>query len=208
MDSPGIRLETDTAAARLTLAELQNTDRVGLVLRGTHAAAQARELLRRLPLAGKRAAIIATHGDRLAPAQAGSIRTLASCLGLPVAVLNARLPSAKELQELAGALKHASPINSKTLLRAVAWPATDRHTTPHIPQLPPLLAAAAHSFFTQAMPLFLLICLAAASLDILGLLTQLTAAAAPSLHLLGLPPTDRTRLGLFHPQKRRHPSAQ
>lgn len=77
-----------------------------------------------------------------------------------------------------GALARAesSPLHERAFLQAPSWQAVRWR-----------VAAVVRMFLVQAMPIFLLICVVAAALEMWGLVTRLADWAGPGLGLLGLP---------------------
>lgn len=64
VDTPGLRLLTDSETTRMALAEANDADLILLVVRGTHARSELNMLLNEVDLAGRRWALVFTFKDR------------------------------------------------------------------------------------------------------------------------------------------------
>jgi ferrous iron transport protein B len=92
VDTPGIRLKTDTETTRLALEQLCSADVVVLVIRSTHAQSELSALLVNLvhELQGRRVALAITFLDK-APAEIAELAAFCrSELAVPVLTLDAR----------------------------------------------------------------------------------------------------------------------
>ena len=92
VDTPGIRLQSDSATTQLALKRLQSADVVLLVVRGTHIASEFPTLLAAVAgqLVGKSVALIVTFADRANPVLSRAVKKISAQLGWPAQIVNAR----------------------------------------------------------------------------------------------------------------------
>lgn len=110
VDTPGVRLRDDSAATRLALARMAPAAVVAVVMRATDAPALMREVLAALDGA-HRVCVVLTFADKCDDAAALALRCGAA-LGVPVAVINARAPAARELAAVRTALADAAVLKT------------------------------------------------------------------------------------------------
>jgi Fe2+ transport system protein B len=147
VDTPGLRVRSDSESTRAALAQIATSDIVLLVVRGTHAAQELDTLLAELHLRDQRAALAVTFDDK-APVE---IHALAAhyrdTLRVPVVVLNARDLAPTSRTALLAAIRAAAPLAQP----ATHAPAAPRPIAPEIrpartpyeqPRLGPWLALA------------------------------------------------------------------
>lgn len=109
VDTPGIRLEGDSATTALALATLGEADTVMLVVRAPYLTDEARALLDAVQLGSRRLAIVVTFADKVSADLASTAQKLRARLGIPVVALNAREMST-ERTELLDAIRTARPL--------------------------------------------------------------------------------------------------
>jgi Fe2+ transport system protein B len=110
VDTPGIRLASDSETTRQALAAVAAADTVLLVARSTQAHAEVTGLLRAAGLGSRRAALALTFADR-APADAPKlVAHYERELGVPVVAVNARDGSPASRAELIRALHAARQV--------------------------------------------------------------------------------------------------
>lgn len=105
VDTPGVRLRGDSAATRLAMARMAPTAVVAVVMRATDAPDLMREVLAALHGA-RRICVVLTFADKCDDAPALAARC-GAILGVPVAIINARAPAARELAAVRTALAGA-----------------------------------------------------------------------------------------------------
>ncbi|MCW1968093.1 MAG: 50S ribosome-binding GTPase [Anaerolineae bacterium] len=92
VDTPGIRLQSDSATTQMALKRLQSADVVLLVVRGTHFASEFPALLAAVggQLLGKSVTLVVTFADRADPALSRAVKKISAQLGWPAQIVNAR----------------------------------------------------------------------------------------------------------------------
>lgn len=112
VDIPGIRLQEDSISSSLALQEIETTDQVLLVTRGTHIGQEIMALLSQLGkvLAGRRAALAVTFADRADSLLATRLQQYEQILGIPTVSVNARAMTEAERMTLLEAITTARPI--------------------------------------------------------------------------------------------------
>ncbi|MEM7135133.1 MAG: nucleoside recognition domain-containing protein [Myxococcota bacterium] len=108
VDTPGIRLNSDSAATALALETLDDADTVMLVVRAPYLADEAQALLAALRLGPRRLAVAVTFTDKVSAGLSSAITKLRAHLGVPVVALDAREMGAKRT-ELLDAIRGARP---------------------------------------------------------------------------------------------------
>jgi ferrous iron transport protein B len=118
VDTPGIRFQEDTQVAALALRALATADQIIVVVRGTHFA-ELRSLLSSLgsQLEGRRVAVVFTFADRASAVLHGRVHVLERSLGVPVAIVNARAPTAAQKRSVLEAMLRAAPLRRPLRLR-------------------------------------------------------------------------------------------
>jgi ferrous iron transport protein B len=117
VDTPGIRVEQDSATTQLALATLAEADTVLLVVRAPYLTSEAQTLLRTLRVEGRRLAVAITFADKVTSGLSRAVRAMRERLEVPVITLNAREMSAVQRAELVGAIQEARPL-ATSMLRA------------------------------------------------------------------------------------------
>lgn len=90
VDTPGIRLDSDSDTTRLALNAVEEADIVLLVARSTQAHAEITSLLQALPILEHRLVLALTFADRANGVAADLVDHYRRELGIPVVALNAR----------------------------------------------------------------------------------------------------------------------
>ncbi|HVW27878.1 MAG TPA: nucleoside recognition domain-containing protein [Polyangiaceae bacterium] len=109
VDTPGIRLEGDSATTMLALETLGVADAVMLVVRAPYLTDETRALLRTVRLGRRRLAIVITFADKVSAELASAMQKLRTRLGVPVVAVDARaIHSARS--ELFDAIRDARPL--------------------------------------------------------------------------------------------------
>lgn len=202
VDTPGVRLRGDSAATRLALARMTPAAVVAVVMRATDAPALMRDLL--VALHGThRICVVLTFADKCDDAPALAARC-GKALGVPVAIINARAPAARELDAVRTALACAVALRAPPG-RPVQW----RHGPARRPQRTPFehavlgpwcaLLALLLSF---ALPVYLAYGLSGwlqpwADAALIGPLDAALAGAPPVLRTLLLGGYGVVSLGLY-----------
>jgi len=120
IDTPGIRLEADSAAARRSLDAVAKASTILLVVRSDQAEQELAALSSRLELKGKAVALVLTFADKiLGDAEAVRAALEARC-GLPVALADARRLSAEQRSRLLAVADSAQPLSEQRMLAAAA----------------------------------------------------------------------------------------
>jgi len=117
VDTPGIRVQSDSATTRLALAEADAADVLLLVVRGTHAQSELESLLRELDdrATERRVVLALTFADK-APAEIATIaEEYRARLGIPVVSVNARDLAPAHRSEIIAAVAAARPLVRPTL---------------------------------------------------------------------------------------------
>jgi Fe2+ transport system protein B len=118
IDTPGIRVEADSAAAGRSLAAVAEASTILLVVRSDQAERELAALTGRLDLKGKRVALVLTFADKIL-GDAEAVRTaLEARCGLPVALADARRLSPQQRTRLLAAADSARPLTGLHLLGA------------------------------------------------------------------------------------------
>ncbi|KYG06903.1 hypothetical protein BE21_32230 [Sorangium cellulosum] len=115
VDTPGIRVEGDSATAALALATLGEADAVVLVLRAPYLTSEARTLLQAVRLGVRRLAIVVTFADKVSSDLARATQKLRARLGVPVVSLNAREMTSARRAEVLEAIRDARPLTASAL---------------------------------------------------------------------------------------------
>jgi len=90
VDTPGIRVEADSATTSMALATLRSADTVLLVVRAPYLLEEARTLFTALELGARRLAIAVTFADKVSSNLGQAIEKLRARLLVPVVAVNAR----------------------------------------------------------------------------------------------------------------------
>jgi ferrous iron transport protein B len=90
VDTPGIRVGSDSATTALALAALEDADAVVLVLRAPELQRELRTLLGALQLGARRLAVAITFADKVVAGLEEVAEGLRRSLGVPVVTVNAR----------------------------------------------------------------------------------------------------------------------
>jgi len=116
IDTPGIRVEADSAAAGRSLAAVAEASTILLVVRSDQAEQELAALSDRLDLKGKRIAVVLTFADKIL----GDAETVRAALearcGLPVALVDARRMTAQQRARLLTAADTARPLSDRQAL--------------------------------------------------------------------------------------------
>ncbi|HKY94213.1 MAG TPA: nucleoside recognition domain-containing protein [Kiloniellales bacterium] len=116
IDTPGIRVEADSAAAGRSLAAVAAASTILLVVRSDQAEKELAALSGRLDLKGKRVALVLTFADKIL----GDAETVRAALearcGLPVALADARRLSPQQRARLLAAADSARPLTDQQAL--------------------------------------------------------------------------------------------
>lgn len=192
VDTPGIRLRSDSATTRLALAEARAADVLLLVVRGTHAQSEVEELLRELDTQarGRRAVLALTFEDK-APATLDALAAhYRDQLGVPVVIVNARALAAERREEVLAAILDARPLTVATRPAPHFAPVEPPRTVFERPGIGPLLSLAALAAMF-ALPVYLAYAFAAWAQPLVdeAFITPLKA------HLETLPPLLFALLG-------------
>lgn len=126
IDTPGIRLEADSAAASRSLAAVARASTILLVVRSDQAEQELAALFSRLQLKGKRVALVLTFADKILGDAEAVRETLEARCGLPVALVNARALSAEQRNRLLAAAVSARELSEERTLAAAAPIAVQR----------------------------------------------------------------------------------
>ncbi len=264
VDTPGIRLGSDSVTTGLALSALHEADAIVLVLRAPQLQQELATLPASLQLEARRLAAAITFADKSSPELEQAAERLRKRLGIPVVTLNARAMPASKRRELIAAIRAASRsravltgfgcnvvavlqsrgcsscsrrscvsliafgsacsyqvgaslslfgsgghpglfapylavvflvglLHTKlwhgSLSRADALPLHERAflQAPSLRALLWRLRTVLKQFLFQAMPIFLLLCLASASCEYLGAMNALAGALAPGMKFFHLP---------------------
>lgn len=202
VDTPGVRLRGDSAATRLALARMARTAVVAVVMRATDAPDLMREVLAALHGA-RRICVVLTFADKCDDAHALAARCSAA-LGVPVAIINARAPAARELAAVRAVLAGAVAL-PELPARPMLWrlgPARRPQRTPfEHPLLGPWCALLA-LLLSFALPVWLAYGLSDflqpwADAALIEPLDQALAGAPPGLRTLLLGGYGVVSLGLY-----------
>ncbi|MFY3137077.1 nucleoside recognition domain-containing protein [Achromobacter xylosoxidans] len=202
VDTPGVRLRGDSAATRLALARMAPTAVVAVVMRATDAPDLMREVLAALHGA-RRICVVLTFADKCDDAHALAARCSAA-LGVPVAIINARAPAARELAAVRAVLAGAVAL-PELPARPMLWrpgPARRPQRTPfEHPLLGPWCALLA-LLLSFALPVWLAYGLSDflqpwADAALIEPLDQALAGAPPALRTLLLGGYGVVSLGLY-----------
>lgn len=113
IDTPGIRLADDVQTTRQALAALEDGEKVALVVRGTHLHQELTTLMATASLGKLPAALIVTFADKAPKELAALAQRTAEILGIPYAILNARLPESATILKVAEALGDARSVRTE-----------------------------------------------------------------------------------------------
>jgi len=156
VDTPGIRLRSDSEATRLALEQARSADVLLLVVRGTHAQTELEQLLIELDVQaqGRRAVLALTFQDK-APAELEALATYyRTQLGVPVVTVNARELATSRRDEVFRAINDAQPLISASATPAPACALVQpQRTVFERPMVGPLLALAVISMMF-ALPVY------------------------------------------------------
>jgi ferrous iron transport protein B len=124
IDTPGIRGAEDSLTTRLALQQVAQADRVLLIARGTHIRQEVEKLLSELgsSLHGRRLALAITFADKAAATLPQTATHYARTLGIPVAVINARMLDAQQHSHLLQVLDQATPFPHRVPLALLPTP--------------------------------------------------------------------------------------
>ncbi len=114
IDTPGIRLNEDTVSTQLALKQLNQTDTVMLVIRGTHAKTEIETLLADIKpdLDKRKTVLVITFKDRASAQLRQLVDDYRRQLGIPVVLVNARSLNPTKRDELLQAIDQAGPLLS------------------------------------------------------------------------------------------------
>ena len=109
LDTPGIRTQSDSETTRIAIEQIDSSDTVLLVARGTHVQSELAVIFQELKenLANKRVAIVITFEDKAPLGIHGAAEHYENTLGIPVMVLNARALSESNRDRLIDIIRHA-----------------------------------------------------------------------------------------------------
>jgi len=112
VDTPGIRVQSDSETTRLALAELGQADTVLLVTRGTHVNQELGSLLAALrpTLARRRVLLVVTFADKASPRLQTAVAHFRRTLDIPVALVNSRHLPDGDQQQVYAAIQQARPL--------------------------------------------------------------------------------------------------
>lgn len=184
VDTPGIRLQDDSATTQLALQQVAAADTVVLVARGTHVQQEITTLLGALAaeLTGRRAALVITFADRAGAHLTHLVADYQARLGIPVALINARTLAATQRQQLLAVIRQAAPLHRREPI--VLLPETPlvqpQATAFERPLLGPLLALLS-IILLFGLPVYLAYLLAGWAQPLVdqGVITPLVAGLAP-----------------------------
>ena len=167
IDTPGIRIEADSAAAGRSLAAIAEASTILLVVRSDQAEKELAALSGRLDLAGKRVALVLTFADKILGDAEPVRAALEARCGLPVALADARQLAAEQRAGLLAAADSARPLSDWQLVAGAlplsvrppqATPFEQRNVGPWLALLSLVLlflvpVYAAYQFSSVAQPL-------------------------------------------------------
>ena len=109
LDTPGIRIQADSKTTRLAVEQIDSSDTVLLVARGTHVQSELAVIFQELKqnLANKRVAIAVTFEDKAPLGIHEAAEHYKKSLGIPVVVLNARTLSESNRNRLIDIIRRA-----------------------------------------------------------------------------------------------------
>ena len=122
IDTPGIRLQTDSLTTRLALEQITAGDAVVLVVRATDVKRGLQVLLQETVLAKCKSVLVLTFDDKMPP-NSGLAEQYARILGIPVVPQNATTLSAEARSRIVASLVDAAPIRPTALDDLAAIPA-------------------------------------------------------------------------------------
>ena len=140
VDTPGIRLASDSETTRQALAVTATADTVLLVARSTQAHAEVTGLLSAAGLGSRRTALVLTFADRAAAAALKLAAHYQRELGVPVVALNARDCSPASRAELVRALREAREVRPGAVAPPPVAAVTPGQSVFDYPLLGPVLA--------------------------------------------------------------------
>lgn len=122
VDTPGIRVKSDSVTTRLALECASTADVLVIVVRATHLGTELNALLTALELPEKevKCAVVITFKDKATPELERSVHQIRKVLSVPTVLVNARQMTAQERQEVVDAIRSASPLRQKSLASVVA----------------------------------------------------------------------------------------
>lgn len=114
VDTPGIRLTTDTETTRLALQTLRSADRIILVVRGTHAQSELDSVLSNLTeeLRGCRVAVAITFADKAPAAIEEFAEFCRTELAIPVMTLDARHTDRRKRATLVDSIRESRQLRA------------------------------------------------------------------------------------------------
>lgn len=115
IDTPGIRVESDSVATDLALATLVDADTVMLVVRAPYLISEARTLLRTLRVEHRRIVVVITFADKVPSGLGRAEKALQARLGVPVVTINARDMTKADRAALVEAMLAARPLATSVL---------------------------------------------------------------------------------------------
>lgn len=115
VDTPGIRVASDSATTAMAISSLEGADAVVLVLRGPQLQRELRALLEALELSARRLAIAITFADKVVAGLEEAAEALRRRLGIPVVTVNARSMSSDKRSSVLDAIRDARPIATPSL---------------------------------------------------------------------------------------------
>lgn len=141
VDTPGIRVRSDSATTTLALEQLSNADRLILVVRSTDAWRELQTLLDALPPLRQRVCILHTFADKQPPGLDALQHFCRTVLGAPCLALDARRLDELQRQRLLATIEQSAclPINAAQLLETATPSGTPAVNPPRTPFEHPLL---------------------------------------------------------------------
>lgn len=111
IDTPGIRVSSDSATTAAALEEAGRASTLVLVARATHVSEELSELLSRLPLEERPAALVLTFEDKFKDASRAT-EHFCKTLRIPVAAVNARRLHENGRRQILDAIASATPLQA------------------------------------------------------------------------------------------------
>lgn len=111
VDTPGIRVETDSITTQLALQQLKQSDMLLLVVRGTHVHQEIGVLMNMIGAEanGRKCLLVVTFADKASAELQTAVSHYQQLLGIPLVLVNARQMSHHHQQQVRQAISQAAP---------------------------------------------------------------------------------------------------
>ncbi|ANS74432.1 hypothetical protein AWM70_07430 [Paenibacillus yonginensis] len=110
IDLPGMRLKDDSLTTRIAMQHLSESDRVLLVVRGTHASEELPRLLEAAQVESKPGVLVLTFEDKTTTQLYQLAEQLKDWLGIPVITVDTRHLSEGKIRQIQAGLRLSRPI--------------------------------------------------------------------------------------------------